>query len=72
MRDSFVQLRYIFTKYLAKYRLMPLEGFFLRQLEYPLNLVGSITLLLSAMLYPLIILKFIAALGIFSLLNLIY
>ncbi|MBU4231248.1 MAG: hypothetical protein KJ822_02435 [Proteobacteria bacterium] len=72
VRESFVQLSYIFTKYRAKYRLMPLIEFFLGQLEYPLTLVGSIALLLSAMLYPQIILKFIATMGIFSLLNLIY
>lgn len=72
VRESFVQLSYLFTRYRARYLLMPRVEFILSQLEYPLTVIGSILLLLSAALYPLIILKFIALMGVFSLLNLIY
>ena len=38
VRESIVQLSYLFTRYRTKYRLMPIVEFFLAQLEYPLDL----------------------------------
>ena len=39
VRESLVQLGYLFTRYREKYRLLPIVEFFLAQLEYPLTLL---------------------------------
>ncbi len=72
VRESFVQLGYLFTRYRSKYRLMPIVEFFLAQLEYPLTLLFFALLLASVALYPPLLFKCLALLGIGSLLNLIY
>jgi hyaluronan synthase len=46
--------------------------FFLAQLEYPLTLLFFGLLLASVVVYPLILIKLLAALGVVSLLNLVY
>jgi hyaluronan synthase len=72
VRESVVQLSYLFTRYRKKYRLLPIVEFFLAQLEYPLTLLFFGLLMASAIVYPLILVKLLAALGVFSLLNLVY
>jgi hyaluronan synthase len=72
VRESLVQLGYLFTRYRKKYRLLPIVEFFLAQLEYPFTLLFFGLLLASAVVYPLILIKLLAALGVFSLLNLVY
>jgi hyaluronan synthase len=72
VRESCVQLGYLFTRYRDKYRLLPIVEFFLAQLEYPLTLLFFGTLVASALIYPLILIKLLAALGVISLINLIY
>jgi hyaluronan synthase len=72
VRESLVQLGYLFTRYRAKYRLMPIVEFFLAQLEFPLTFLFFGLLLASMVVYPLILLKFFTALGVASLLNHIY
>ncbi|MFZ5450161.1 MAG: glycosyltransferase family 2 protein [Thermodesulfobacteriota bacterium] len=72
VRESCVQLSYLFTRYRDKYRLLPIVEFFLAQLEYPLSLLFFGLLLASVLIYPLILIKLLAALGVVSLLNLIY
>jgi hyaluronan synthase len=72
VRESLVQLGYLFTKYRRKHRLLPVVEFFLAQLEYPLTLLFAGALLASATLYPPILIKFLALLGLGSLLNLVY
>ena len=72
VRESLIQLGYLFTKYRAKHRLMPIVEFFLAQLEYPLTLLFFGLLIASTVVYPLILFKFLAALGVFSLVNLVY
>ena len=72
VRESCVQLSYLFTRYRDKYRLLPIVEFFLAQLEYPLTLVFLGLLVASVVLYPLILIKLLAALGMISLINLIY
>jgi hyaluronan synthase len=72
VRESFVQLGYLFSRYRRKHRLLPVVEFFLAQLEYPLTLLFLVLLGASAALYPPILLKFLALLGLGSLLNLIY
>ena len=70
--ESLVQLGYLFTRYREKYRLLPIVEFFLAQLEYPLTLLFFGVLVASAVVYPLILIKLLAALGVVSLLNLFY
>ena len=72
VRESCVQLGYLFTRYRDKYRLLPIVEFCLAQLEYPLTLLCLGLLAASLVLYPLILIKLLAALGVISLLNLSY
>ena len=72
VRESLVQLGYLFSRYRKKYRLLPIVEFFLAQLEYPLTLLFFGLLVASVVVYPLILIKLLAALGVASLLNLIY
>ncbi len=72
VRESAVQLGYLFTRYRPKHRLLPIVEFFLAQLEYPLTLLFLALLLGSVAVYPPLLLKLLALLGIGSLLNLIY
>ena len=72
VRESLVQLGYLFTRYRTKHRLLPIVEFFLAQLEYPLTLLFFGLLLASVVVYPLILIKLLAVLGVISLLNLIY
>jgi hyaluronan synthase len=72
VRESCVQLSYLFTRYRDKYRLLPIVEFFLSQLEYPLALLFFGVLVAAVVLYPLILIKLLAALGVISLVNLIY
>jgi hyaluronan synthase len=72
VRESFVQLGYLFTRYREKYRLLPVVEFFLAQLEYPLTLLFFGLMLASVAVYPLILVKLLAILGVVSLVNLIY
>jgi hyaluronan synthase len=72
VRESCVQLGYLFTRYRRKYRWMPICEFFLAQLEYPLTLLFFGVLAASLVVYPSMLFKFLTALGIASLLNLFY
>jgi hyaluronan synthase len=72
VRESLVQLSYLFTRYRRKYRLLPIVEFFLAQLEYPLTLLFFGVLAASILAYPLILFKFLTALALASLLNLLY
>jgi hyaluronan synthase len=72
VRESFVQLGYLFSRYRAKHRLLPVVEFFLAQVEYPLTLLFFGLLVASALVYPPVLLKLLTLLGLGSLLNLIY
>jgi hyaluronan synthase len=72
VRESCVQLGYLFTRYREKYRVLPIVEFFLAQLEYPLTLLVFGVMVASAAVYPLILIKLLAALGLVSLVNLTY
>jgi hyaluronan synthase len=72
VRESLVQLGYLFTRYRKKYRFLPMVEFFLAQLEYPLTLLFFGLVLASVVVYPLILINLLAALGVASLLNLVY
>jgi hyaluronan synthase len=72
VRESLVQLGYLFTRYRRQHRLLPIVEFFLAQLEYPLTLLFGAMLIGSVVIYPPILVKFLVALGLISLLNLAY
>jgi hyaluronan synthase len=72
VREACVQLGYLFSRFREKYRLLPRVEFCLAQLEYPLTLLGVGALAASVMVYPPILVKFAAVLGVASLVNLGY
>ncbi|MBM4285945.1 MAG: glycosyltransferase [Deltaproteobacteria bacterium] len=72
IRESCVMLTYLFRRYRARHRVAPRVEFCLTQLEYPCTFFFSGLLLLSAALYPPIILKFLAVMALVALLNQIY
>lgn len=72
VRESFIQLGYLFTKYRPRYRLMPQVEFVMNLFEFPLTFLGFVMLIVSIAFYPLILVKFLALLGVVSLVNQIY
>jgi hyaluronan synthase len=72
VRESWVQLGYLFTRYRDKHRWLPIVEFCLAQLEYPVTLLFFGLLVASVAVYPLILIKLLAALGVVSLVNLMY
>jgi hyaluronan synthase len=72
VRESFVQMGYLFTKYREKHRLLPIIDFFMTQIEFPLTYLFLGLLLGSILVYPLVMVKFLAALGIISAVYMIY
>ena len=72
VRESFVQLSYLFTRYRTEHRLLPVVEFFLSQLEYPLALLFFGLLLAAIAAHPGLILNLLWLLALGSLLNLIY
>ena len=71
-RESAVQLKYLFTNYRPKHWLLPILDFFMTQAEFPLTYIFLAFLLVSCILYPIVVVKFITAMGIVSLLYMIY
>ncbi|MGQ9921696.1 MAG: glycosyltransferase family 2 protein [Desulfobacca sp.] len=72
VRESFVQLGYLFTNYREKHRLLPILDFFMTQIELPLTYLFLGLLLSSILVYPVVFLKFMAALGVISAIYMIY
>jgi len=72
VRESFVQLCYLFTNYREKHRLLPIVDFFMTQIEFPLTYLFLGLLLGSIVVYPLVLVKFLAALGFISAVYMIY
>jgi hyaluronan synthase len=66
-RENWVQLKFIFTRYRAKHRLLPILDFFITQIEFPLTYLFLGLLLVSFWLYPIVALKFFAGLGVLTL-----
>ena len=63
VRESFVQMGYLFTNYRKKHRLLPIVDFFMTQIEFPRPICSWDSLLGSIVVYPLVFVKFLAALG---------
>jgi len=72
VRESFVQLGYLFSRYRPRNRLLPIIEFFLTQLELPMLILAFGFFLTSLWLYPLIFFKMMAFLGVMSLFGLVY
>lgn len=72
VRESFVQLGYLFTRYRSRHRLLPILDFFMTQLEIPLALLFLPLLLFSFVNYPLLLVQFIAVLGVISAAYMVY
>lgn len=66
-RENWVQLKFIFSKYRAKHRVLPILDFFITQIEFPLTYLFLGMLLVSFWLYPIVALKFFAGLGVLTL-----
>ncbi len=72
VRESLVQLGYLFTRYRTRHRLMPIVEFCLTQMELPMLILAFGFFVTSVCIYPLIFFKIMAFLGIMSLSGLIY
>ncbi len=71
-RESWVQLSFLFKKYRNQDRLLPILDFFITQLEFPLTYLFLVLLFVSFFLYPLLVVKFIAGLGVLTLIYMTY
>jgi len=71
-RESWVQLNFLFTRYRRQDRVLPVIDFFLTELEFPLTYLFLGLLVAACFAYPLLMLKFIAGLGVFTLVWMYY
>jgi hyaluronan synthase len=71
-RESWVQLNFLFTNYRKQDRLLPIIDFFLTEIEFPLTYLFLGLLVASFVAYPLVMVKFFAGLGIFTLVWMYY
>ena len=71
-RESWMQLTFLFKKYRKQDRLLPILDFVITQLEFPLTYLFLGLLLLSFFTYPVLLVKFIAGLGVITLFYMYY
>jgi hyaluronan synthase len=71
-REALVQLSYMFTRYRPRRRLLPIVDFFIREIEFPLTCIYLPLLIFTFICYPVVILKFVSALGLVSLTRTFY
>jgi hypothetical protein len=67
-----VQLKFIFSNYRKKHWLLPILDFFITQIEFPLTYLFMGMLLASFFVYPLVMVKFFAGMGVFTLIWMYY
>jgi hyaluronan synthase len=65
-RESLIQLKFMFTRYRPRHRLLPILDFFVRELEFPLSMVFIPLLLVTICLYPVVLLKVVTAMAVVS------
>jgi hyaluronan synthase len=65
-RESYIQLKFMFTRYREKHRLMPILDFFVRELEFPLMMIFVPLLLVAICLNPVLLAKVVAAMAVVS------
>jgi hyaluronan synthase len=71
-RENWVQLKFIFSSYRSKHRILPIVDYFITQLEFPLNYLFLSLLFVSFFLYPIVALKFFTGLGVITLVYMYY
>jgi hyaluronan synthase len=71
-RESWVQLTFMFKKYRERDRFWPIVDFFITQIEFPLTYLFMGLLLVSFYLYPIVMVKFFAGLGVMTLFYMYY
>ncbi len=71
-RESWVQLTFMFSKYRSKDRLLPILDFFVTMIEFPLTYLFMGLLLFSFVLYPIVMVKFFAGLGVLTMVYMLY
>jgi hyaluronan synthase len=71
-RENWVQLKFIFSKYRAKHRFLPIVDYFITQLEFPLNYLFLSMLFFSFFLYPIVAIKFFTGLGVITMVYMYY
>ncbi|MFW6127278.1 MAG: glycosyltransferase family 2 protein, partial [Thermodesulfobacteriota bacterium] len=65
-RESWVQLTFVFKKYRQQDRWLPILDFIITQFEFPLTYLFLGFLLLSFAAYPILMVKFFAAMGVIT------
>jgi len=71
-RENWVQLKFIFSNYRKQHWFLPIIDFFITQIEFPLTYLFLGMLLLSFFIYPIVMVKFFAGLGVFTLVWMYY
>ncbi len=71
-RENWVQVKFIFSNYRKKHWLLPIMDFFITQIEFPLTYLFLGMLLFSFFIYPIVMVKFFAGLGVFTLVWMYY
>ncbi|HEY9073795.1 MAG TPA: glycosyltransferase, partial [Desulfobaccales bacterium] len=71
-RENWVQLKFIFSKYRQQHRLLPIFDYFMTQIEFPLTYLFLGMLIFSFFVYPIVMVKFFAGLGVFTLVWMYY
>jgi hyaluronan synthase len=65
-RESYIQLKYVFTRYRDKHRLMPILDLFMRESEFPMIMIFVPLLLVAICLNPLVLLKVVTGMAVVS------
>ena len=71
-RENWVQLKFIFGNYRKGHWLLPILDYFMTQIEFPLTYLFLGMLLVSFFIYPIVMVKFFAGLGVFTLVWMYY
>jgi hyaluronan synthase len=71
-RENWVQLKFIFSKYRTKHWWLPILDYFITQIEFPLTYLFMGMLILSFFIYPIVMVKFFAGLGVMTLVWMYY
>jgi hyaluronan synthase len=71
-RENWVQLKFIFSSYRKQHWLLPIVDFFITQIEFPLTYLFLGMLLISFFIYPIVMVKFFAGLGVLTLVWMYY
>ncbi len=67
-----MQVKFIFSNYRKKHWWLPILDFFITQIEFPLTYLFLGMLLVSFVIYPIVMVKFFAGLGVFTLVWMYY